>query len=155
MAEGRSRSLYVIHAAVLLVFGSLLAACSEAPRQPAPVFALPVSQVIGAPAIEGQEPVPAAAPSAARQLRYIAVPPDRKIAGMARAHLILKQTAAAPHRHPRKTKIAARHHGGGIAAASKRKTNAAATAPAGNAPGAMIMLDEPASAASAGTSPNR
>lgn len=154
MAEERSRPLYVTHAAVLLACAGLLAACSHAPQEPAPVFALPVSQVIGAPAIEGQEPAPLAAPSAARQLRYIAVPPDRKIAGMARAHLILKQTASAPHRHARKTKIAARHRGG-VIASSKGKIHAAAAPQSSDAPPAMIMLDEPASEASAKPSPNR
>ena len=152
MGGERSNRFIVRRAAVLLALAGWLAACSHAPQEPAPVFALPPSQIVGAPAIEGQEP---AAPSAVRQLRYIAVPPDRKVAGMARAHLILKPTAAAAHHHARKTNVAVRHHGRGLATAAKGKTNAAAAPPSSGAPPAMIMLDQPPSAAPAKPSPNR
>jgi hypothetical protein len=155
MGGERSSRFIVTQAAVLLALAGWPAACSHAPQEPAPVFALPPSQIVGAPAIEGQEPAPPAAPSARRQLRYIAVPPDRKVAGMARAHLILKPTAAAPHRHARKTNVAVRHHSRSGAAAAKAKTNAGAAPPSSGAPPAMIMLDQPASAAPGKPSPNR
>lgn len=95
MGKSEACRFTVFSSAVLLTCAGFLAACSEAPRQPAPVFALPASEIIGAPRIEGQEPEAATAQSSTRQLHYIAVPPGQKVAGMARAHLILKPA----HRH--------------------------------------------------------
>lgn len=148
MAGARSSRFNITHthAALMLGCSALLAACAQAPQAPAPVFALPLSRVVGAPAVEGQEPPPSAVQPGARQLRYVAVPPGHKVAGMAHAHLILKQAVATPHRapHAHKTKIVARRDGVGTAAASKRQAKVTATPQPGDAPAAMIMLDEPA-----------
>src|SRR6202040_3576393 len=89
MQAGRSSRFGVFRVAVVLACGGLLAACSHAPQEPAPVFALPLSKIVGAPAIDGQAPAPPAAEPATRQLRYIAVPAGRKVSGMAHAHVIL------------------------------------------------------------------
>lgn len=153
----KSNRLTALGGAAVLACAGLLAACSHAPQEPAPVFALPLSRVVGAPHVEGQEPASPGAQSGLRQLRYVAVPPGHHVAGMARAHVILKQAAAAPHRpaHAHKTKLAGRHHDGRVAAAPKDKTKAAAAPPTGNAPAAMIMLDEPAPANPATPSPTR
>jgi len=139
------RSITGIHAVVVLSCGALLMACTQVPQSPAPVFALPLTKVIGAPAIEGQEPAPTTAQPSARQLRYVAVPPGRNVPGMARAHLILKQASTTP-RHTfqaRKTKAVARREGVRTAA-TKPQAEAGPTPPVEDAPAAMIMLDEPA-----------
>src|SRR5205085_1117100 len=78
---------------VILVWSGLLAACSQAPPKPAPVFALPLSKIVGATPNSQDPPLTAASPPT-RQLRYVAVPPGRSVAGMAHAHLVLKQPTA-------------------------------------------------------------
>jgi hypothetical protein len=140
MQGGRS-SRFSVRVAVVLACGGLLAACSHAAREPAPVFALPLSKIVGAPAIDGQAPAPPAAQPAARQLRYIAVPAGRKVSGMAHAHVILKRASAAPAHSPhhRKSKAAAHGTAAGAAAAPRPQTKTR-----GDEPTATIPLDEPA-----------
>ena len=96
MDRGGSSAAYVLRAGVILVWSALLAACSQAPPEPAPVFALPLSKIVGARPNSQDPPLTAASPPT-RQLRYVAVPPGRSVAGMAHAHLVLKQPTA-PHR---------------------------------------------------------
>jgi hypothetical protein len=107
MDAARSSRLTLVAGAVVIACGGLVAACS--PTEPAPVFALPVSKIVGAPTLDGQGPAAVPAKPATPQLRYIAVPPRQKVDGMAHAHVILKQAAAAPHRpnHRRKPKFVA------------------------------------------------
>ena len=145
MGGSKSSRFGLFYGVVALACGAFLVGCSQAPTEPAPVFALPLSEVVGAPAIQGQEPAPPTAAAPARQLHYVAVPPGRKIGGMAHARLILKQ-AAKPHHatHPHKSKIAARPEGAAAAGASAAQARAPAKPPAGDAPGAAIRLDEPA-----------
>ena len=141
MHGGRSSRFNVFHVAVVLACGGLLAACSQSPQQPAPVFALPLSKIVGAPAVDGQTPAQPAAQPATRQLRYVAVPPGRQVSGMAHAHVILKRASAASHRsiHPRKSKAGAHARAIGPAAAPRSQTKAG-----GGEPAAAIPLDQPA-----------
>jgi hypothetical protein len=126
----------VFHAAVVLVCGAFLSGCSQAPQQPAPVFMLPASKVVGGPAIEGQAWAPPVGQMPARQLRYVAVPPEHKVEGMTKARVVLKQAKLAPHhsRHAHRLK----------AAAQRSHPTAAAKRPVGDMPAATIPLDEPA-----------
>ena len=141
MHGGRSSRFNVFHVAVVLACGGLLGACSQSPQEPAPVFALPLSKIVGAPAVDGQTPAQPAAQPATRQLRYVAVPPGRQVSGMAHAHVILKRASAASHRsiHPRKSKAGAHARAIGPAAAPRSQTKAG-----GGEPAAAIPLDEPA-----------
>jgi hypothetical protein len=139
MQAGRSNRFGVFRVAIVSACGGLLAACSHAPQEPAPVFALPLSKIVGAPAIDGQAPAPPAAQPAARQLRYVAVPAGRKVGGMAHAHVILKRASAAPGRatHRRKLKAVAHARTVGVAAAPGPQKAGA------DEPTAMIPLDQP------------
>ena len=125
----------VFHAAVVLVCGGFLAGCSQPPQQPAPVFMLPASKVVGGPAIEGQAWAPPVGQIPARQLRYVAVPPEHKVEGMTKARVVLKQAKVAPHhsRHAHRLK----------AAAQRSHPTVAAKLPAGDTTTATIPLDEP------------
>ena len=111
--------LGVFRAVVILAFSGLAVSCSQAPPEPAPVFNLPLSKVVGAPPIEGQPPAAVNAP-ATRQLRYVAVPPGHQVAGMAHARVVVKPKKAARHRHHHQKKAIARP-----AAALKQPTEAA------------------------------
>ena len=150
MQAGRSSRFGVFHIAVVLACGGLFAACSHAPQEPAPVFALPLSKIVGAPAIDGQAPAPPAAEPATRQLRYVAVPAGRKVSGMAHAHVILKRASAAPARSPHhpKSKAVAHATATGVATAPRPQTKAA-----GEERTATIPLDEPAPTGAAKPSP--
>jgi hypothetical protein len=143
MHEGKFGRSGVFRVAVVLALagGGLLAACSQAPQEPAPVFALPLSKIEGAPAIDGQAPAPPAAQPATRQLRYVAVPAGRKVSGMAHARILLKQANAAPKRsgHPGKSKAVAHAKAAGVAAAPRPRTKAA-----GDEATVTIPLDQPA-----------
>lgn len=143
MQAGRSSRFSVFHIAVVLACGGLLAACSHAPQEPAPVFALPLSKIVGAPAIDGQAPAPPAAEPATRQLRYVAVPAGRKVSGMAHAHVILKRASAAPNRatHPPKSKAVAHAKPAAVATAQRPETQAGR-----DQPSVTIPLDQPAPA---------
>jgi hypothetical protein len=136
MQAGKSSRFGVFRVAVVLACGGLLAACSHAPQEPAPVFALPLSKIVGAPAIDGQAPAPPTAEPPTRQLRYVAVPAGRKVSGMAHAHVILKRASAAPNRstHPRKSKA--------VAHATTARAPAAPKA-GGDEASATIPLDQP------------
>jgi hypothetical protein len=120
MDRGRARVALVFRAGIVVIWSGLLAACSQAPPEPAPVFALPLSKIVGASPNSQDPPSPAASPPA-KQLRYVAVPPGRSVAGMAHAHVIFKQPAA-PHRstHSHK-KVVAQAKGGAYAGAEARK----------------------------------
>ena len=122
----------------VLISGILLAACSHAPQEPAPVFALPLNRITGAPAAEGQNPPVTTARPAAPRLRYVAVPPGHKVSGMAHARIILKHAKASPHRtgHAHKTKVVRTER---VSTAPKHEAKASAS----DAPAAMIPLDEP------------
>jgi hypothetical protein len=130
----------VFHAAVVLVCGGFVAGCSQASHEPAPVFMLPASKVVGGPAIEGQAWAPPMGQMPARQLRYVAIPPHQKVDGMTKARVVLKQ---APYhsRHAHRLK----------AAAQRSHPTAAAKLPVGDTPAATIPLDE--SARDAGAAP--
>jgi hypothetical protein len=143
MQAGRSSRFGGFRVAVVLVCGGLLAACSHAPQEPAPVFALPLSKIVGAPAIDGQAPAPPAAEPATRQLRYVAVPAGRKVSGMAHAHVILKRASAAPNRstHPRKSKAVAHAKPASVATTQRPETQAGR-----DQPSVTIPLDQPAPA---------
>jgi hypothetical protein len=143
MQAGRSTRFGVFRVAVVLACGGLLAACSHAPQEPAPVFALPLSKIVGAPAIDGQAPAPPAAEPATRQLRYVAVPAGRKVSGMAHAHVILKRASAAPNRatYPRKSKTVAHAKPAAVATAQRPETQAGR-----DQPSVTIPLDQPAPA---------
>jgi len=127
----------VLRAAVV-ASGILLAACSHAPQEPAPVFALPLNRITGAPALEGQNPPVTTARPTAPRLRYVAVPPGHKVSGMAHARIILKHAKASPHRagHAHKTKVVRTER---VSTAPKHEAKASAS----DAPAAMIPLDEP------------
>jgi hypothetical protein len=101
------KQLDVFRAVVVLACGIIVAACSQAPPEPAPVFTLPLSKVVGAPPVEGQPPAALDAP-ATRQLRYVAVPPGQKVAGMAHARIVLRKTKGTPphSRHAHKKTVA-------------------------------------------------
>ena len=101
------KQLDVFRAVVVLACSGLAVACSQAPLEPAPVFTLPLSKVVGAPPVEGQPPAASDAP-ATRQLRYVAVPPGQKVAGMAHARIVLKKTKGTPprSRHAHKKTVA-------------------------------------------------
>ena len=131
----------VFHAAVVLVCGGFLAGCSQPPQQPAPVFMLPASKVVGGPAIEGQAWAPPVGQMPARQLRYVAVPPEHKVEGMTKARVVLRQ-AKIRHHH-------SRHAHRLNAAAQTSHATTTAKLPVGNTPAAKIPLDEPARDASA------
>ena len=133
----------VFHAAVALVCGGFLAGCSQPPQQPAPVFMLPASKVVGGPAIEGQAWAPPVGQMPARQLRYVAVPPEHKVEGMTKARVVLRQAKVRPHhsRHAHRLK----------AAAQRAHPTAAVKVPVGDTTAATIPLDE--SARDAGAAP--
>jgi hypothetical protein len=152
MDAAKSSRLKLLGGAVVLACGGLLAACS-ATQEPAPVFALPLSKIVGAPALDGQGPAALATKPATPQLRYIAVPPRQKVDGMAHAHVILKQAAVAPNRpsHRRKPKVAARARAVDTSAAPKIQAKASTEVPAGDVPTVMFPLDEPASTDAAQT----
>jgi len=82
-------------AVVTLACGVLVVACSQAPPEPAPEFALPISQVTAAPPAQGKRSAETTAP---RRLRYVAVPPGEKVAGMAHARIVLKHGKRTAHR---------------------------------------------------------
>ena len=82
-------------AVVTLACGVLVVACSPAPPEPAPEFTLPISQVTAAPPAQGKRSAETTAP---RRLRYIAVPPGEKVAGMAHARILLKHGKRTAHR---------------------------------------------------------
>jgi hypothetical protein len=151
MDAARSSRLKLLGGAVVVACGGLLAACS-ATQEPAPIFALPLSKIVGAPMLDGQGPAAPVTKPATPQLRYIAVPPRQKVDGMAHAHVILKQAAAAPNRstHRRKPKVAARARAVDTAA-PKIQARASTGAPGGDVPSAMIPLDEPTSTDAAQT----
>ena len=88
-------------AGVLLICGTLVISCSKALPEPAPEFALPLSQVTTSAPSPAEPTETASAPS---QLRYIAVPPGQHVAGMAHARIVVKQKKATRHgsRHSRK-----------------------------------------------------
>ena len=89
-----------------------------------------------------QNPALTAASPPTRQLRYVAVPPGRSVAGMAHAHLVLKQSTA-PHRSaPPQKKIIAQAKT--VRAPGRKHTRATIEPPASAVPAAMIPLDEPA-----------
>ena len=143
MDRGGSSAAYVLRAGVILVWSALLAACSQAPHEPAPVFALPLSKIVGATPNSQDPPLTVASPPT-RQLRYVAVPPGRSVAGMAHAHLVLKQPTA-PHRSaPPQKKIIAQAKT--VRAPGRKHARATIEPPASAVPAAMIRLDEPAAA---------
>jgi len=92
-------------AVVTLACGVLVVACSPAPPEPAPEFTLPISQVTAAPPAQGKRSAETTAP---RRLRYIAVPPGEKVAGMAHACILLKHGKRTAHRprHAHKRAVA-------------------------------------------------
>jgi hypothetical protein len=85
----------VFRAIVALACGVLVVACSQTSPEPAPEFTLPISQVSATPPIPGE--ASAAETTAPRRLRYIAVPPGEKVAGMAHARIVLKQGKRKAH----------------------------------------------------------
>ena len=95
-----------------------------------------VLQVVGGPAIEGQAWVPPVGQMPARQLRYVAVPPEHKVEGMTKARVVLRQ-AKIRHHH-------SRHAHRLNAAAQTSHATTTAKLPVGNTPAAKIPLDEPA-----------
>ena len=72
MDAARSSRLKLFAVAVVLGCGSLLAACS-ATQEPAPVFALPLSKIVGAPTLDGQGPAAPVTKPATPQLRKAVV----------------------------------------------------------------------------------
>jgi len=143
MDRGGSSAAYVLRAGVILVWSALLAACSQAPPEPAPVFALPLSKIVGATPNSQDPPLTTASPPT-QQLRYVAVPPGRSVAGMAHAHLVLKQPTA-PHRSaPPQKKIIAQAKT--VRAPGRKHARATIEPPTSAVPAAMIPLDEPAAA---------
>src|SRR5205085_8170075 len=92
-------------AVVTLACGVLVVACSQAPPEPAPEFTLPLSQVTATPPIQGE---PSTETTAPRRLRYVAVPPGEKVAGMAHARIVLKHARRTAHRprHAHKRAVA-------------------------------------------------
>lgn len=140
-------------AAVVLGYGSVLAGCSQGPKEPAPVFMLPASKVVGGPVMEGEATAPPIGQAATRQLRYVAVPPGQRIGGMAQARVVLKQAKATPHRarHAHNAKGALRAKAARAPATDQHRPNVAAKSPASGVPASMILLDEPV--ASGGFSP--
>jgi hypothetical protein len=88
-------------AVVLLICSTLVISCSQAPPEPASEFTLPVSRVTTAPPTPAEPTETGSAPS---RLRYVAVPPGQHVAGMAHAHIVVKQRKATRHRlrHTRK-----------------------------------------------------
>jgi hypothetical protein len=143
-SEGRKNMwgrFLVFHAAVVLVCGDFLAGCSQAPQEPAPVFMLPASKVVGGPTIKGEASAPPLGQATTRQLRYVAVPPGQTVRGMTHARVVLKQTKVATH--PHRTKTVVRTKDVGAVAAQKQQSEVAAKSPGADVP-AMIPLDEPA-----------
>ena len=57
--------------------------------------------------MEGQAAPPPLGQAAAPHLRYVAVPPGRKVSGMAQARVVVKQAKVKPHRsrHAHKAKM--------------------------------------------------
>src|SRR5205085_7939344 len=121
----------------------LLVACSQAPPKPAPVFALPLSKIVGATPNSQDPPLTAASPPT-RQLRYVAVPPGRSVAGMAHAPLVLKQPTAPHPSAPPQKKIIAQPKT--VRAPGRKHARATIGPPSSAVPAAMIPLDEPAAA---------
>ena len=91
-----SRWFALTRATVLTTCGTLIVSCSQAPPEPAPEFTLPLSQVTAAPPSPEQAAETGSAPS---RLRYVAVPPGHHVAGMAHAHIVVKQRKTIRH-HP-------------------------------------------------------
>ena len=104
-------------ATVLLLCGTLIVSCSQAPPEPAPEFTVPLSQVTTAPPSPAEAAETASAPS---RLRYVAVPPGHQVAGMAHARIVVKRKKTI-HHHPRH----ARKKGVSPATAIKTPTEAA------------------------------
>jgi hypothetical protein len=94
-------------ALVTLICSVLVVACSQASPEPAPEFTLPLSQVTATPPIQGE--ASAAEPTAPHRLRYVAVPPGEKVAGMAHARIVLKQRKRTTHHPHVRKKAVARH----------------------------------------------
>ena len=88
----------LLGAVITLACGLPLLACSQAPPEPAPEFTLPLSQVTPTPPIQGEASSPES--TAPRRLRYVAVPPGERVAGMAHARIVVKQGKRTAH-HPR------------------------------------------------------
>jgi len=111
----RSGALYLF---ALLACAGLVVGCSQAPTEPGPVFTLPAYKVIDGPKIEGQAAPPPLGQAASPQLRYVAVPPGRKVSGMAQARVIVKQAKVKSHRsgHAHKAKSVAQRHRPKVAA---------------------------------------
>jgi hypothetical protein len=91
-------------AIVLLVCGTLIVSCSQAPPEPAPEFTLPLSQVTTTLPSPAEAAETASAPS---RLRYVAVPLGHQVAGMAHARIVVKQKKSTRHhaRHARKRTV--------------------------------------------------
>jgi hypothetical protein len=87
-------------ATVLLLCGTLIVSCSQAPPEPAPEFTLPLAQVTTAPPSPAEAAETGSAPS---RLRYVAVPPGHQVAGMAHARIVVKQKHRP--RHARKKAV--------------------------------------------------
>jgi hypothetical protein len=111
----RSGALYLF---ALLACAGLVVGCSQAPTEPAPVFTLPAYKVIDGPKIEGQTAAPPLGQAATPQLRYVAVPPGRKVSGMAQARVIVKHAKIKTHRsgHAHKAKAVVQRHRAKVAA---------------------------------------
>src|SRR5438045_1776892 len=92
-------------AVVTLACSVLVVACSPAPPESPPEFTLPLSQVTAAPPAQGERSTETTAP---RRLRYIAVPPGEKVAGMAHARIVSKHGKHTAHRprHAHKRAVA-------------------------------------------------
>ena len=111
------------HLWMTLACGVLVVACSQEPIEPAPAFILPLSRVTTSPPSQKNAAATASAP---HQLRYVAVPPGHKVAGMAHARIAVKKTKATSHRpnHAHKKAIA-----GATAVRKSTETTEPATKP--------------------------
>ena len=141
MDAAKSNGFNRVRGVVILACAVLLTACSREPQEPAPVFALPVNKIVTGPPAERQGPAAPVVKPAAPQLRYVAIPPGRKVEGMAHAHVVLKG-AAAPVKHRHKAKIAAGAKHIHSAAARTTEANVQAEPKAGDRE--AIPLDDPA-----------
>ena len=97
--------LFALRRAVaVLLCGTLIVSCSQAPPEPAQEFTLPLSQVTRAPPSPEQATEIGPTPS---RLQYVAVPPGRQVAGMAHARIVVKQKKTIRHRprHARKKAV--------------------------------------------------
>jgi hypothetical protein len=91
-------------AVVLLICGTLIVSCSQAPPETAPEFTLPLSQVTATLPSSTEAAETTSAPS---RLRYVPVPPGHHVAGMAHARIVVKQKKSTHHhaRHARKRTV--------------------------------------------------